>query len=100
PTDEANTCGRIHRGCGEAAKDTRRRSGNRDESARRQMRARRDALPSVKVNSDKDGFREESESFEGKRHSDNSAGITHEGRPEETEFEGEDGSGNRADGKK
>src|SRR2546426_6635500 len=61
------------------------------------MRARRDSLPSVEIDAQENGFREEREALERKRHTDDRAGEGHEARPQQPKLKGKHGARNRAD---
>src|ERR1700719_3372782 len=52
------------------------------------MRARRNAIPAIHVDSEKDRLSEKRETFERKWHSDNFASPFHETRPQQAQFEG------------
>src|ERR1051325_10274623 len=53
-------------------------------NARKQMSARRYALPAVEIDAEKNTFREEREAFERERHADDRARVAHE-RPQTDE---------------
>src|ERR1700676_4555191 len=63
------------------------------------MSFRRYAVPAVEINAQKDCFQKEGKTFQGKWHSNDGTGPAHEVRPEQTEFEGQDGARDRSYGK-
>ena len=62
------------------------------------MHHRGDTIPTIEVDPEEDGFGEKREALERERHSDDSARVFHESRPEETELEREHGAGDGAHG--
>jgi hypothetical protein len=73
-------------------------SRDRDRNPREPVRARREAVPSVKIDPGEDRFDEEGNRLEREGKSDDRPERPHEPRPEEPEFKREDGSRDGADG--
>ena len=63
-----------------------------------QCDARRETIPAVEIEPEEDGLDEEGEPFRRKGQTDDAAGVAHEDRPEQSQLEGEDRAGDRADG--
>jgi hypothetical protein len=57
----------------------------------------RDPLPSVKIDAEEYGFREEGEPFQRERHPDDRSGVLHEARKQQSELEGQHRSRDGAD---
>ena len=98
PVHEGEPRGGVHPCVGDDDEDPRQGAARRDDQARAQVRRRRDTVPSVQVDAEKDRLREERESLEGEGHADDRPGEPHEPGPEEAELEGEDRARHRAHG--
>ena len=62
------------------------------------VRARRETIPAVEIEPEEDGLDEEGEPLRREGETDDAAGVAHEDRPEQSQLEGEDRAGDRADG--
>ena len=96
--DESKAGRRVHPRIHHHHKDRGSRAACRDQNPRGPMCLRGHALPPVEIDAEKDGFREEGESFEGEQKADDLARPSHEGGPQESELEREHRPGHRADG--
>lgn len=96
--DEFEAHGGVHPGVDGDDEHAAREAGEGDDDAAGEVEAGGEAVAAVEVEAEEDGFDEEREAFEAERHADDGAGVLHEARPEQAEFEAEHGAGDGADG--
>jgi len=86
----------VHPGVGGNDEDPGEDPAEGHENAGCEVKARGDAIPPVQVDSEEDRLGEEGESLQREGEADDSARECHEPGPQETQLEGQDGSGDRA----
>lgn len=91
-------CRRVHPCVRDDDEDPGQHAAQRHHDSGEDVRRSTHAIPRVEVDAEEDGFGEEREPFEGEGHAEDGPGELHEAGPEESELEGEDGAGDRADG--
>ena len=95
---DIEACRCIHPAVYKRDKHSGENTADRDDNAGKKMKPSRHPVPTIEVDAKKDCLSKEGETFQRKRHSDDGACILHEPRPQETEFKGQGGAGDSADG--